>query len=177
MRCRPFPTTLPTRFSGSGGIAAPPILRFIDNGQDRPSYLRRFKLVDGKTLCSDYALAKPTSSEALAKVPFYLLLVGSPKVLPWSLQYALNASRRAASTSTRTRDRELRRSPYRRLGRRRLESVVRPAVDRGSEGEASDITEIMRSFIGDRLDAYLAKENYVTHREYIKADDATVGKP
>ena len=41
------------------------------------------------------------------------------------------------------------------------------------KGGAKDITDIMRTFIGDKLDAQLAREKLVSSRRYLGGNDAT----
>jgi hypothetical protein len=153
----------------------PPILRHVVLGPGKPSYLRRYRRDDDKVVCDDYPLARGTSAEELAQVPFYLLLVGPPKDLPWSLQYTLNGNR-AVGRLDLTEGEGLKNYVERLIhgwedDSARASSALLWSVDH-KRGER-DITQIMRTFIGDRLDAHLDREVLVKCRRYLGGSEAT----
>lgn len=164
----------------------PPILRYIASGPGKPNaYLRRYRRDGDKVVCNDYSLAKGTSAPELAQVPFYLLLAGSPRDLPWSLQYTLNGNR-AVGRLDLDEGEGLRNYVERLIngweddGARATAALIW-SVDHKKGGK--DITEIMRTFIGDRLDRSLAEESRERQRnskspitrQYLGGSDATVG--
>lgn len=65
-----------------------PVLRWsaADNQQN---YLRRY-YADGSA--QDLSIAAPKPGIGPGRIPRYLLLYGSPEVIPWAVQYALNMS-------------------------------------------------------------------------------------
>ena len=137
--------------------AHPPVHRL----RQRPrasSYLRRYRRDGDKVTCNDYSLAAGDLARALARACRSICCSsGSPKDLPWSLQYTLNGTRAVG------RARPGRGGGAQEFKVDRLihgwESDGRQGVLGGcsgrwtTRGSAKDITEIMRTFIGDRLDS------------------------
>ena len=154
----------------------PPILRYLPPAAGNPTYLRRYRRDGDQIVYNDYSLEKGTTAENLAQVPYYLLLVGPPKDLPWSLQYTLNGSR-AVGRLDLAENEGLKNYVDRLIDGweddgAKASSALLWSVDH--KGGAKDITEIMRAFIGDKLDAQIAKESVVRRRRYLGGVDATV---
>jgi hypothetical protein len=156
---------------------SPPVLRYVLKGPNRVPSLRRYeRREDGTVVVGDHDVAQGIGEVGLRRVPFYLLLVGKPSVLPWSLQFELNGNRAVGRIDLEENDGLAHYVDCLINGwdddGAKASSAVLWSVDH--DGGEDDITSIMRQFIGNVFDASLAEEEMVKQRAFLAGRDATV---
>lgn len=154
---------------------SPPILRYIPPTDGNAGYLLRYERVSGEVVTEPYSLAQGTTTECLARVPYYLLLVGPPSELPWSLQYDLNGVR-AVGRLDLTEEEGL---------KNYVDCLIDGWGDESTTASrtlvwavnhhrgAKDVTQVIHDFVAARLHRHFEKDKDVTHHPFLAGSEAT----
>jgi hypothetical protein len=132
----------------------------------KPDWNKRFEFLS--TSNGDVPIINPEIGIAPGQLPAYLLIYGSPEEIPWTLQYALNAStKRSVGRLDLTND-ALENYVWSLINgwkdsQLSFGSAVTWAVDFG----ASDITRLMRDSIAAKIHDQLSKSPVITNATFI----------
>lgn len=154
---------------------SPPILRYLPPAAGTSGFLLRYERVGDTVVTAPYSLAQGTTAECLARVPYYLLLVGPPSDLPWSLQYDLNGVR-AVGRLDITEEEGLKNYVDRLIDGWDDESATAShtlvwAVNHRSG--ARDVTQVLHDFVASRFQQHFETDEDVTLHPFLAGSEAT----
>ena len=143
------------------------VFRFRRGASKNGVYLRRYE-ADGRwcdlSFTADFGSSRP-------RMPFYLLLAGSPAEIPWEVQFAGAANRAVGRLDL---DETGRANYANALVNNWSDSAAQPGQVLTWSVNKDDITEQMKKTVGDRF-AKRVREDPLFTGTYLHTDDATIG--